>query len=487
MKKRIVTIVAICMIAVMICAFAVACDNKGLSAYELAVQNGFTGTLDEWLESLKGKDGIDGIDGADGQDGEKGADGANGTDGRNGLDGQDVSVDELYQKAQANGFQGTFLEFLKEYLSLNVDDETAFSNRALLSSVIVSCSFTYMDGGYYLQPIKEVQATSNGSGVIYSLDKETGTAYIITNHHVVYSSIATEHTSTNGIIDDISIFLYGADYLDYKLDAEYVGGSQTYDIAVLKVEESQIIKESDVMQVEIANSDEVVVGSGALVVGNAAGMGISVTKGIVSVDSESITVSDGNSSNAQVFTHRVMRVDAAVNSGNSGGGLFNLQGQLIGIVNAKTSSSSIENMGYAIPSNVALAVARNIIDNCDNEEAESKTVSKIVLGIQLAVNSSRAVYDGNTMTTKIVEDIVIKAVEEESLAEGKLQADDIVKSVAINSEIKQITRSFHLSDFLINARAGDTIVLTVVRVVDDEPIELQVEIVAGEEAFSQIN
>ncbi|MDE6613996.1 MAG: hypothetical protein K2K24_00650 [Clostridia bacterium] len=200
MKKRIVTIVAICMIAVMICAFAVACDNKGMSAYELAVQQGFEGTLDEWLESLKG---------VDGQDGEKGKDGQDGSDGRHGIDGQDVSVDELYQKAKANGFKGTFLEFLKEYLSLNIQEDTAFANKALLSTVIVSCNFTYIAGGSFWQQEREIPATSNGTGVVYKLDKDTGSAYIITNYHVVYSSNATEHTSTDGIIDDISNYIYG--------------------------------------------------------------------------------------------------------------------------------------------------------------------------------------------------------------------------------------------------------------------------------------
>ena len=60
MKKKAVAIVAICMIAMMLCVFAVACDSKGLSAYDLAVQNGYQGTLDQWLESLKGADGVDG-------------------------------------------------------------------------------------------------------------------------------------------------------------------------------------------------------------------------------------------------------------------------------------------------------------------------------------------------------------------------------------------------------------------------------------------
>lgn len=474
------------MIVVMICAFAVACDNKGLSAYDLAVQNGFQGTLDEWLESLKGSDGIDGQDGENGKDGK---DGKNGADGRHGIDGQDVSVDELYQKAKDNGFNGSYFDFLKEYLSINIEEDTAFSNRALLSTVIINCNFTYIDGGYYFQPEREVPVTSSGTGVVYRLDKEQGTAYIVTNYHVVYSSVATEHTSTNGIIDDINVYIYGEEYPSSKIDAKYVGGSQTYDIAVLKVEDSQIIKDSDLMQVEIADSDDVAVGSKTFVVGNAAGKGISVTKGIVSVDSEYISVTDGSGSNAQTTSHRVMRVDAAVNSGNSGGGLFNAQGQLIGIVNAKTSSSSIDNMGYAIPSNVAIAVAENIIDNCDKdydkEATRNKKMSKVVLGVTLEISSSRAVYDGNTMTTKVIEDIAIDSVKEESLADGILQEGDVIKSISINSEEKQVTRSFHLTDYLINARVGDTIILKVRRVDQDELIE--VEIVAIEDSFSELN
>nr|MDE7215459.1 hypothetical protein [Clostridia bacterium] len=136
MKKRVVAVVAVCMIVAMLCVFAVACDNNGLSAYDLAVQNGFQGTLEEWLESLKGSAGVDGKDGIDGNDGENGKDG---TDGRNGIDGQDVSVDELYAKALASGeFSGSFVEFLREYLSLNIQEDTAFSNRALLSTVVIS-------------------------------------------------------------------------------------------------------------------------------------------------------------------------------------------------------------------------------------------------------------------------------------------------------------------------------------------------------------
>lgn len=109
------------------------------------------------------------------------------------------------------------------------------------------------------------------------------------------------------------------------------------------------------------------------------------------------------------------------------------------------------------------------------------------MGVQLGINSSRAVYDGNTMTTRIVEDIVINSVEAGYPAEGKLQEKDIVKSITVGGRTKEVTRSFHVIDALLNAREGDTVTLTVVRVVDEEVKQIQVEITLTAESFSPIN
>ena len=148
-------------------------------------------------------------------------------------------------------------------------------------------------------------------------------------------------------------------------------------------------------------------------------------------------------------------------------------------------------MGYAIPSNVAIAVAENIIDNCDKEYEEDETpitkMSKAILGVTIQISSSRAVYDGYTMTTKIVEDIVVSEITENSLVDGKLQVGDIIKSVAINSKEKQVTRSFYLSEYLINARVGDTVTLKIIREEEEEAVEMQVVITLTEESFSAIN
>ncbi len=79
---------------------------------------------------------------------------------------------------------------------------------------------------------------SAGSGVIYRID-EDGSAYVITNHHVVYEN---DSTAENHISNDISIFLYGMEGSNYAIPAVYVGGSQNYDIAVLKIENNSILK-----------------------------------------------------------------------------------------------------------------------------------------------------------------------------------------------------------------------------------------------------
>ncbi len=449
MNKKIVLSVAIilaCVIAV--CAFT-ACSTSGsdgLSAYELAVQEGFEGTLTEWLESLKGSDGSDGV---------------------NGIDGQDVSIEEIYSLAVENGYEGSYLDFLKEYLSLDIEDNTVGVNTALLSSVNVVCGFETTETVY--NPMTGPQqstysATSSGSGVIYTLDKEAGDAYIITNHHVVYYS---KSNTADGISDNIQVLLYGSEYSDYAIEASYVGGSSTYDIAVLKITGSEILKNSDARAVQIADYHTAYVGTTAYAIGNAAGEGISVTEGIISVDSEVISISDSTTGTST--SYRVMRVDAAINSGNSGGGLFNEQGQLIGIVNAKVSSTSIENIGYAIPVSIAVSAAQNIIDNCDGESVT--TVQKYSLGISVVAGSSKAVYDGNTLTTKIVEEVAVDSVDETSPLYGQLEKGDVITSVSVNGATINVDRTFKLVDSMLTVRAGDSIVIEITRNGESKSIE----------------
>jgi len=410
MKKTITKIISLTLASLfLVSALSLfsACQNgqSALSAYDIAVKNGFKGTEKEWLASLHGEDGKDGEDGEN----------TNGTS--------------------------------------SIGDNSKYINEALLASVSIYCEYKKNSGasGY-----------SAGSGVIYKLDREKGDAYIITNYHVVYSASAA---SKDKISQNIRVYLYGmyydgTDRLDQTgILAEYVGGSMTYDIAVLKITNEQRIKESDACAIKIADSNKLTPGVTAIAIGNPEGVGISVTSGVVSVESEHITMTAVD--NLTPVTMRVIRIDTAVNSGNSGGGLFNAKGQLIGIVNAKLKQSSVENIGYSIPSNVAIGIAQNIIDNCDNKE--NKSVIKCLVGITVFTTDTRAEYNEDGTIT-LYDTVEIQSLTDTSLAKGVLKEGDILYKVKISDKDEHIIcRQHEMIDLLLDARIGDTVTITVLR------------------------
>ena len=200
-------------------------------------------------------------------------------------------------------------------------------------------------------------------------------------------------------------------------------------------------------------------GQAVVAVGNPEAEGISVTNGIISVASENITMTGAD--NKTAITLRVMRTDTAINSGNSGGGLFNAQGELIGLVNAKMNTNTAENIGYAIPSNLVKAVADNILYYCTDNSCE--TVMRPVTGITVEVTSVTTIIDENTGKIKIVERLTVKEVSANSPADGIVQVGDVLVSVTVGDVTTQIQRSYHLTDALLNARNGQNIVYCVER------------------------
>lgn len=390
------------------------------------------------INGTDGKNGIDGKDGKDGIDGINGKDGLDGTDGKNGVDGKDG----INGKDGKNGLDGA--DGLDGSIIVNDDASTTSYavSQGLRSSVSVFCNFSKTGSLDY---------GSAGSGVIYRLNKTAGSAFIITNYHVIFDA---ESSSPDGISQEIYLTLYGSEYSDMLIPAKYVGGSMYYDIAVLYVEESDLLKTNFPTAVHIADSDEIVVGQPAIAIGNPKGIGISASSGIVSIDSEHISMIAADNKSSVDF--RVMRIDTAVNSGNSGGGLFNENGELIGIVNAKIIDDSVENIGYAIPSNVAIAVAQNIIDNC--YETELTSVQRCLLGITITISNSKAVYDPDTCKIKIEEVVTVYEVSESGIAYGELKPDDIILSISINGNKRNITRQHHVIDYMLDARVGDVVV-----------------------------
>lgn len=405
-------------------------DNK--TPYEIATEQGYDGSPESYLASVIGVG-----------------------------SGGDSQVRIAYEEAKKEGYTGTFLDFLQTYLSLSVND-SANINRALTSVVSIRCGFQESLGGY--RPSSNTQSvTSAGSGVIYSLEKENGNAYVITNYHVVYNADSVGTETTAHVSDNISLYLYGGELSSGAIRATYLGGAMNYDIAVLKVEGSEVLKQSSARAVVSANSDAVTVGEAAYAIGNPEGEGISVSGGIVSVDAEYIEIKSSDESTT--LTMLEMRTDAPVNHGNSGGGLFDKDGKLVGIVNARSEETGVTAFGYAIPANLALSIAQNIIDNAPSG---SRGALRATLGITVMTADSSSVYDATAQKTYIMETVTVQGVQSGAAA-SSLKAGDVFYSVKVTSHNdnervnKVITRRHQIYSILFNMRLGDTLEITVSR------------------------
>ncbi len=438
--------------------------SEAISAYDIAVENGFQGTEAEWLASLHGA---------------------------NGEDGKDLDALDLYEQAVAAGeFSGSFMEFCATlHIDAPKNNDTAQIAENTLSVVSIYCQYTETSGsgGLFGTGAKKEYGSQAGSGVIVDLNKQAGNAYILTNYHVIYNLDSDQ----KGILDDIWVYPYGSyrrfdtkegDVQGDGIKATFVGGAMDYDIAILKVEGSEYLRTHEVREAKMGNSDDVQVGEQTFVIGNPEGAGISVTNGVVSVPSEYISMyaldnrdEDGDR-RVDTIPYRVIRTSAAINGGNSGGGMFNARGELIGIVNAKNAQSTTDNMGYALPITQVKAIYENILDN------GGKAVQQARLGVIVSLKSSTPVVDEDGKLTIFEEFCVSTAAEKGEAAYQKLRVGDVFLSAKINDDAERVfTLKYQLTDLLLTVRKGDTVTFTVR---DSSGREKQVPITFGEGNFT---
>jgi len=470
MKTQKIVIIVISII--MVCSLAllfVGCES-GKSAYDLAVENGYTGTVTEWLESLKGgEDGV-GIQSIAKTSTIGNVDIytitlTNGTTTQfevtNGKDGEYASQGlSAYDIAVANGYEGSVEDWI---LSLGTTDTSksvaVATSKAILS--VVSVRATFETSSSLLG-----ESISAGSGVIIGGDKTKGDAYIVTNFHVVYNSGSTNvfsGKSTGGsLAKSIKVYLYGyeiasTDIVDYGINATLVGASMTNDIAVLKIENSLLYKNSASCVVEVADSEDIIPGETAIAIGNPENAGIAANVGVISKAYETLNITLAD--NATQGSMRLIRYDTSVNEGNSGGGLFDSKGRLIGIVNAKLTS--VDDFNYAIPSNLALSVANNIIRNCNGDTKLTPEVC--FLGISTLLDSSYSIVDESTGYTYVLYTVKIVSVNEDSVAEGLLQVGDIIKSFSYQGKEVLIKTPNTLMDYRFDWVKDEELIMTVDR------------------------
>lgn len=323
--------------------------------------------------------------------------------------------------------------------------EIAQNTRAILSVVSIIARFEVSYSG---------TGGSVGSGVIYEIDRENGDAYIITNYHVVYNRYAT---TRGGISNDIGVYLYGQENEKYKIQATYVGGSLTQDLALLKVTGSEVLKNSYARAADLGDSDTVAVMDNVIAIGNPEGYGMSVTTGIVSVDSETLNMTGADARTA--LSLRVIRIDAAINEGNSGGGLFDENGYLIGIVNAKRTGSDVDNIAYAIPVSYAINFIENIRYYCDG--TGNTTPYKCKLGITVGDGIMGIVPDPETGKLVKKSIVVVTQLEANSVYNTTVEVGDALLSITVDGVKKDVTRVYHLIDHMLTAKVGSTVTLEI--------------------------
>ncbi|MDE7439827.1 MAG: S1C family serine protease [Clostridia bacterium] len=431
--------------------------------------------------------------------------GADGRDGRDGKDGQNVTFDDVYNKYLSEHEGASLEDFLKEYLSYtdtelsNAASLRTAINRSLMSGVSILTKFAYTTsrpGAFGTTSKQTDYKVYTGSGAILYMDKNAGDAYVVTNCHVIY-----DDSSDTIYCNDIRLYLYGQDtsgvnYVltgnditkdeNYRMSAEIVGASVKYDIALLKVSNSTVLKRSDAVAVsnkttvaEALNDSFIqdeysTVGETVYAIGNASGEGMSASNGIVSKDSENIDVGLSDVNEKETNSYRVLRTTAPINHGNSGGALYNTTGKIVGIVNAKDEGEDIDNMGYALPANTVRRLLVSMYDSYVSNgnkhiSAGSKQcgINKALLNITTTVSDSysRLNADGISIITETVR---VENVEG-APARGVLQVNDVLRTAKLTSSdgtVKEdiiITRNYSLSEMLISARAGDTLTLKIER------------------------
>ena len=280
-----------------------------------------------------------------------------------------------------------------------------------------------------------------GSGVVVSDD-----SYVVTNNHVIESA------------DSIYVVVGEEEY-----PAELVATDADSDVAVL------LCKDLNVTPATLGNSDELSVGDWALVIGNPLGetFANTLTTGVISGLGRDVSTAGANTS-----VNNFIQTNAQINSGNSGGGLFNIAGELVGITSMKLSnngyygSAAIEGIGFAIPINTVKDVADDLIEYGERQYP--------------AIGVTVAPIDSNTeepTKDSLPKSIWVRSVEKNSpAAEAGIQANDLI----VKADGKRISTVSELQSIIRGHEIGETVEITVYRIPNLTQIKVNEDIPDGE-------
>lgn len=277
--------------------------------------------------------------------------------------------------------------------------------------VVTGSSIKYDSTGGYTKSV------SRGSGVIFSSD-----GYIITNNHIIENALDITVETYNGV----------------TYTADLISTDQKIDIAVLKIQATGL------HYAEFTSGEVPPVGTAVAVMGNPLGYKFSITQGCIGGVDRSVVV-DGNEMT-------LMQLSAPINSGNSGGGVFNSDGKVVGIVNGKLVSTAIEGIGFAISAKDAMSAADDLMQY-------GYIRGRFTLGITMTTE-----FTSSTFKLGYPGCVMIIAVEENSnAAKGGLKERDRVLSIKHGDDVKEITATADITNILKECSMGDTLTITVYR------------------------
>ncbi|MCI5823132.1 MAG: trypsin-like peptidase domain-containing protein [Lachnospiraceae bacterium] len=299
----------------------------------------------------------------------------------------------------------------------------------VMPSIVAVTNISYSEYRNFFGGTQTYESESAGSGIIISQDDEN--LYIATNNHVV--SGAESLTIT---------------FCDEKaVPATVKGTDASVDLAVVAVSLKDV-EDSTKEAIKVAtvgDSSKLTVGESAVVIGNALGYGQSVTTGVISALEREVQLQDES---GKTIKNKLLQTDAAVNPGNSGGALLNMKGEVVGIVSAKYSDTSVEGMGYAIPISSAQSIIEGLITRQEVSEGDASYFGIAGVDVTSDVSGQYDIPSGVYVT---------KVAANSGAGKAGIKKGDVITKF----DGKEISSMEEISDMMQYISAGTKVKVTV--------------------------
>ena len=354
--------------------------------------------------------------------------------------GLTIGAYNLYQNQAVSSSDDSQATTKVSNVKVNVSTQATKAFNKIKRAVVTVEAYQKSDNsidsifGFSSGSSEETTSESEGSGVIYK--KNGNTAYVVTNNHVISGA------------DSFYVMLYSGK----RVKATVVGKDSVSDLAVLKIDAKNVEQTAT-----FGNSDNIQVGETALAIGSPMGSeyATSLTQGIISAKKRTLDITNG--SGVTTGSTTVIQTDAAINSGNSGGPLVNLDGQVIGINSMKLSSNSsssenasVEGMGFAIPSNEVVKIINQLVT-----KGKVSRPALGISGIDLDYVSDSAKSDTLKLPDGVDSGVVVMKSDSDSPLKDVLSKYDVIVSLGG----KKVTGISSLKAALYAHKVGDSVTI----------------------------